>query len=137
MIRDATFVDWPAVDRMARQFRDSAAPWIAYEPARFRRTFDALVVQEHGCALMLENGKGILMAIALPSPFSGELVAQEIMWWIEPEARGRGREMLDAYETWARAIGAMRCGVTCLDDRTANLFARRGYERAELAYRVY
>lgn len=137
MIRPATFADWPAVDAMAQSFREAAAPWIGYDSARFRQTFDALVSQPTGLAMILDDGQGILLAMALPSPFSGELVAQELMWWIEPGARGKGGAMLDAYRDWARDIGAVHCGVTCLEERTGKIFQRRGYERTETAYRIY
>ena len=141
MIRDGTLRDWPEVDRMARAFRDSAMTWAAYDPKVFRRVYQGLSQDRNGLALVLDldGAKGVLLAAALPSPFSGELAAQEIMWWIDPSARGGsdGARMLDAYELWTRDVGAAHAGVTCLDERVARLFDRRGYQRAEILYRVH
>ena len=41
-------------------------------------------------------------------PFSGVRLAVEVMWWVEPEARGRGRALWRAGERWAAEAGRDR-----------------------------
>lgn len=139
MIRPATAADFPAVERMARDFDaavglDLGGPWSS---AQFRGLFDRLVGDRRGLALVLDRpeGAGVLLAGAAPAPFRPALWADEIMFWIDPPARGRwAGAMLDQYETWARDLGATLAGLSSLDERAGRLFARRGYVPAERKY---
>lgn len=54
---------------------------------------------------------GMFCAYAMPHPFTGEQMAEELAWWVEPEYRsGRvGRKLLCDAMVWAR-----QAGVGCL-----------------------
>lgn len=138
MIRDATAADWPEVDRMARAFQAAGGTWVDYSPDVFRATFHGIVVSDQGLAIMPEAGGGILLAMVAPSPFGRQLAAQEIMLWIDPDARSFGlwSHMMAAYEAWGRGKGAGPIGMTVLDERTGTLARRRGYQPAEMVYRL-
>lgn len=91
----------------------------------------------NGCALVLDASgvaKGLLLAIAIEHPFGPVWIAQETMWWIDPEHRGRSAfAMLVAYETWASGMNCRYAGMAGMGDDpvVGRLYLRRGYLRAE------
>lgn len=142
MIRPATAADFGSVDRMVRAFDAAAgldldAPGAGYSARHFRGVFDRLVADRRGLALLLETerGGGVLLAVASASPFRPALWADEILFWIDPPARGRwAGALLDHYEAWARDLGASVIGLSALDARAGKMFGRRGYAPAETKY---
>ena len=143
MIRRARAEDFVAVERMLAAMERHAAiavdgPGEEYASDHFRAVFDRLLVNRSALALILEAGgepRGVLLAIASASPFRQALWADELLFWIDPPARGRwaGR-FLDRYEAWAAALGARVAGLSCFDARTAALYRRRGYAPADCKY---
>lgn len=95
--------------------------------------------QRGGYALCLVNdvagvAQGVLMAHAFEHDFGPVWMAQERVWWIDPEHRGSAASrMLDAYETWARSKGCQFIGMAGMgkDPQVGALYQRRGYVRAE------
>src|SRR5947207_12552252 len=70
-----------------------------------------LMADESGAIYVAENGGrlvGMIGAFAFAHPVSGERVGSEIMWWMEPDARGAGVRLLRAAERWAKTQGATR-----------------------------
>lgn len=143
MIRRARAEDFAAVERMLAAMERHAAitvdgPDERYDPDHFRAVFDRLLVSRTALALILETGRaprGVLLAVASSSPFRPALWSDELLFWIDPPARGRwaGR-FLDRYEAWAGALGARVMGLSCFDARTAALYRRRGYAPADRKY---
>lgn len=76
---------------------------------------------------------GVLMARTFDHPFGAGLWAKETVWFIRPQARGRGAiRMLDAYEAWARERGCTAIGMASLaSNDVSSLYLRRGYQPAE------
>lgn len=140
MIRPATPEDVPACARMLADFEAAAGvavdgPGEGPDPVTFAATVRRLAAHRLGLALVLDLGAGpvgMLLAHAGPSPFRAALWADEVVFWIDPPARGlwAGR-FLGAYEAWAAALGARVTGLSALDARTGRLFERRGYRPAE------
>ena len=68
----------------------------------------------------------------------GDPVANECFWFVKPEARGRGFELLLAYEEEARKRGAVRCSMIHLlslqPEKLGELYERRGYRAVETSY---
>ncbi len=140
MIRAARPEDFGRVERMVRAFdaaagREIDAPGAGYCPRHFRGVFEHLVAARLGLALLLDTprGSGVLLAAAAASPFRPALWADEILFWIDPAARGGpgAAALLDAYEDWARDLGASLVGLSAIESRAETLFARRGYVAAE------
>jgi RimJ/RimL family protein N-acetyltransferase len=63
-----------------------------------------ILVMEFNGALV-----GMIGLVFFPHYLSGERVAVEVFWWLEPEHRGEGRKLLKAAEDFARERGAMKC----------------------------
>jgi hypothetical protein len=106
--------------------------------ARFRfdrsaasMAFVSALESENCLCLALDCGgvKGALLAQVMPFPLSREVIAKEIVFWIEREQRGRfASQMVHAFEAWAASKGAVAAGLSCFaDGRTHRLFERAGY----------
>lgn len=87
---------------------------------------------DRGLVLML-GSVGVLMAAIAEDPFDGGRIAKETAWFIASGARGKGwRQMLDAYEAWARDQGCDAVAMACLPSLNLRpMFERRGYAPAE------
>lgn len=64
-------------------------------------------------------------------------IAQEMFWWVDPEARGlgAGRKLLETIEAWAKEQGAQKLTMVALDDvdgeRVAGMYKAAGYRPLE------
>lgn len=102
-----------------------------------RDDFCAALVNPNGLALVLErDGRvvGMLLAQAVRLLLTRAMVAQELVFWVDPEARGAGGALLSAYEDWARRMGCVSCSLVTIDERVGVLYRRRGYRRAETVF---
>lgn len=86
--------------------------------------------------LCVERPGGILLAQVGPSLLGPFKAAQEIVWWVEPSARGIGLGMLEEYEQWAKSKGAQAIKVASLAifPQTEKIYEQRGYERLETSW---
>lgn len=139
MIRPGTIKDFDDVERMVHDFHAAKAGQFdagLYDRLRFRSFYREIMAdRRRGLVLILEKegeALGVLLAIASGSPFASIITAEEIVWWVDPKARGRDTlSMLGAYEDWADEIGAKIVGLSYFGDRSPKLYARRGYVPAE------
>ncbi len=74
---------------------------------------------------------GMLGSILHNHFMSGELMAGEVFWWVEPEYRGDGIRLVKETETRARAAGAVSLQMIAPNERVAALYQRMGYEFVE------
>ena len=80
---------------------------------------------------------GMLAIVLIPHPLSGQIIAEEIAWWVEPEARGWmiGPHMLRAAEVWATRKGANMVKMVAPAGSTIGTFYERdGYRAIETAF---
>lgn len=80
---------------------------------------------------------GMLAIVIVPHPLSGEKVAEEIAWWVEPQARGGmvGPHMLRSAEEWATRNGANVVKMVAPAASAVGIFYERsGYRAVETAY---
>lgn len=80
---------------------------------------------------------GVLIAVAVQSIFSEDLLAQEIMWWVDPPYRGiSSLKLLEALEEWAKEFGMSYVSMGSVPEVTKldRLYTRLGYTNTELAY---
>ena len=139
MIRKATIKDFDAVERMLHDFHsDKASQFSAelYDRLHFRNVFRSLISgsgKGFACVLEVDGAAvGCLLAGASPSPFAPILVADEVLWWVEPEHRsGDSLKMLDLYEGWAEGIGAKIVGLSFFGGKVPAEYKRRGYAPGE------
>lgn len=115
---------------MGGKFHDAAGLPFPFAPKATEAAI--LNMMKAGCVLVSERGAiGGVIAPAWSNP--EWIYACELFWWAED---GRGRELLSAFETWAKDIGACEIRMTSLEHLgTADIVLRRhGYERREISY---
>lgn len=136
MIRRAVATDKAAVLRMARDFHSASETSLPFSAAMASMLFDASLTDADRLCLVLDaNGvRGTLVAQAGPHHFSPVKVATEIIWWVDPDARGiEALRMLRAYEDWARERGCAFAAMVGLgaDPVVGRTYEIRGYAPAE------
>ena len=88
--------------------------------------------------LFEEDGQvhGLLGFVIYPHYFTGELTANEIMWYVEPQYRkgGSALQLLWTAETEAKKMGAKYMGFTAPTADVAAIYARFGYKQIEISF---
>ena len=67
-------------------------------------------------------------------PMSGEVITSELFWWVEPDHRGSGMDLLKAAERWAKEHGSSSIQMIAPNDRVSRIYKARGYEKTEEHY---
>jgi GNAT superfamily N-acetyltransferase len=142
MIRKATAEDLPELLRMGKAFHavTGVAEAIPLDEPTLERTFAQLI--ESGVILVIEEGGGLVGATgALLHPHyfnASHITGQELFWWIDPDHRGRGSELLNALEAWVKDQGAHSFVMITLEalepERVGLIYRRRGYRPVEHSY---
>lgn len=136
MIRLAGSADGRAMVAMAEHFHAAMVPDLPFSPLHAARTFKAALTGQNSLCLVLDvdGPKGALIVQAGEFALGPAIVAKEIVFWIEPEHRGRWfRPMLQEAERWARSVGAAYLGMSCFNDgRTVKIFERAGFAAREI-----
>lgn len=139
-VRDAEQSDIVALVQLGKEFADAAGlPDVDSESLQI--TLNNLM--QDGILKVAENGsvQGAAGALVFPMYWNRyEMVAQELFWFLRPEYRNgsTGIKLLFALENAARAQGAKRIMMLCLDalegDRVASIYQRLGYAPQERTY---
>ncbi len=136
MIREAAYEDVPdLVDLGIRfiesgKYRDKIKP----NPEALAQMMFGLIDNPYGLLTVLEaKGRtiGMFGAMATLSPYSGEPVAMELFWYVEPESRGGGVRLLRHAENWARGLGIERFIAVSHTKKVTSFLRRLGYEALE------
>lgn len=139
-LRPAREADVAAIVAMGRRFltESSYAPHVPVNPVQ--QAITARWLMAHGALLVAERGAGLVGMVGLalvPSPLSGELVASEAMWWVDPAHRGRvGVSLWRAAEAWAVEVGAavIQMITPAGEEAVARMYERRGYVPLETTW---
>jgi GNAT superfamily N-acetyltransferase len=140
-IRPATEADLPRIVALGRAFyRD------AWEP-EFRWSEPSIMVLlknmlSSGILFVSEQDgevQGMIGGFLAPFPYVQEIIiGQELFWWVDPSARGHGLDLLDTFETEARARGAWIVAMSLMEqmrgDVLSRLYERRGYRLLERSF---
>ena len=139
MIRRATEEDTGRLVEMGRRFVAETAyrDLIAVQPEKLAGVITTMLANPE--AVVLVSGldatlTGMIALLVYDHPYSGERMAFEAVWWVEPEARGDGVRLLRAAEQWARERGAIAMQMVAPNERVGNLYARLGYAPVETSY---
>jgi hypothetical protein len=96
---------------------------------------DLLVLEDDGVP------KGFIGMVQLESPISDQTFANEHLWFVMEEARGReSLKLLKAAEAWASAKGCSHLMLTAsnlasdMHDRICRMYVRRGMDKFETTY---
>lgn len=138
MIRRALPEDMDRLIEMGQRFvaETEYAGLIKADPERITETVMRIATNPDGAIFVSGNGSvtGMIAMLIYEHPFSGERMASEMAWWVEPEARGSGVKLLRAAEEWARERGAVAVQMVAPTERVGALYSRLGYKAFETSY---
>lgn len=143
----ATLDDLPYFEKFAKAFylSSSFSPQLKYNPAKVRQWLELAVSSQHRDCLVLLNVQnelpvGMLVATISQTPFSDDLVASELAWWVDEEYRGTkgSLELVFAYEEWAKRVGAKHVTMALLpaltNPKVEGYYEKLGYHKTEISY---
>jgi GNAT superfamily N-acetyltransferase len=110
---------------------------ISVNPDRLSASVKAVADNPDGVILVSGSDAtitGMIAMLAYDHPFSGERMAFEVVWWVEPEARGDGVRLLRAAEDWAIEQGIGKMQMVAPNERVGALYERMGYLPVETSY---
>lgn len=114
-----------------------------FEGSAFSSFWEGAVASGQGAILIGEDDEGqvvgTLGALLYADPNNGDIIAQELFWWVNEGHRGNGSlNLLKAYETWARGSGAKRIVVSAVhglkEETLDKVYQRKGYRPIETNY---
>lgn len=138
-VRAACVADLPRLLDLVREFgasRDFREPF-TQDRAVLANLLTTCLQPSRGTVLVLQAGSavvGLFVCCLIENPISRERIASELVWFVEPGARGGGKALLDAAETWAASRGAVRVSLIAPSERIGRVYARWGYLEGERAY---
>lgn len=139
MIRLATESDLPRLVEMGQRFRSEStySKYLADNPERMLQLGRQLLAADG--LLVLERGDLIIgmLGFIIHSHFiSGELVAGEVFWYVEPEVRGEGLKLVNEAKRMAKLAGATCLQMIAPSDRVAKLYGLLKYQWVESTYQI-
>src|SRR5947208_1796649 len=99
MIREAVTADLDAIVAMGQHFL-AQTPYqtrIANNPTQMRALAVHLMTSSDGALFVAERHArlvGMIGVFVFAHPISAERIGSEVMWWMEPDARGAGVRLL-------------------------------------------
>ena len=138
-LREATVDDLPQIVAMGRAFREAHyAEFIVENVPRMETQARALIEGESSLLLVAEGPSGLVGMIGMmlfPHFLSGELVAGELFWWVDPDHRGfAGLRLLKQAEKWAVEHGAARIQMIAPTLEVGRIYRRLGYQWIETGF---
>lgn len=138
MIRRATVEDTPRLLEMGQRFamETEYRDLIAINQERLSSFIETTLANPESCVLVSgsDDLTGMIALLTYDHPFSGERTAFEVVWWVDPEARGDGVRLLRGAETWARERGIRKMQMVAPNERVGALYRRLGYAPVETSY---
>lgn len=139
MIRRATLDDTGRLLEMGQRFvaETDYARLITISPVALAAAIHSILANPNGAVFVSGSDAtltGMIAMLAYDHPFSGERTAFEVVWWVEPEARGDGVRLLRAAEAWAREQGITKMQMVAPNGRVGEFYQRMGYAPVETSY---
>lgn len=137
MIRLATIEDIPRLVELGRRFRRETTyeRYIAENPEKMAELGKKLIEQDGLLLAEEESGiVGMLGYVVYEHFISGETIAGEIFWWVEPEHRGSGVILLQEAENRAKSRGAKHFQMIAPNERVGKFYERRKFSWVEATY---
>ena len=141
VLREATLEDVPRLVELARIFRQSTnyqsiirenVDALTATAARLVAGPDSTVI----VATVKDYVVGMIGLLAFPHHASGDRTVSELFFWVQPEHRGCGKQLLAEAEGWARREGATTIQLLCPYDtpEVGSFYFRAGYAPIEIGY---
>jgi GNAT superfamily N-acetyltransferase len=142
-IRPATLADVPRLVAMGRaQLVATYGDAVADAPDALAALATQLVTAPTAACFVAERDGdvvGMIGVVGYAHHLSGEPTAGEVMWWVEPDARGCGVALLKRAERWAAETGArtIQMIAPARHPVVGRLYERRGYVPVETTYQAH
>lgn len=141
MLRLANVWDKPAVRKLFDKFHEESG-YVSNTPTdRFDDVFDEAIVNEDMLLIVLEEDDevvGFLLATMSVSPFSFDLLAAELAWYMDKNHRSGsgGYRMFRLFEEWGEAKGADHLVMACINELNdlGRFYEKNGYSKRETTY---
>lgn len=141
MIRQAKYEDIPKLKPLAEGFCKITKALKHFNFDCFDITWTSLLNSKAGVILLYESDKGVegaICGVAYPDPHTGRKGAIEFAWFVDPQRRGCGARLYNAFEKWAREKGCLDIRMIALADSMAEelerFYIKKGFERIEVHY---
>lgn len=139
VIREATEADVPRLVELGHHFHGNSiyGAHYSWNPEYVATTCTYLITHPEGCAFVAERDGivvGMIGCVIGPNPLTGDRVAIELTWWVEPTARGVGLRLLRRAEQWATAAGATSMQLGAPSQEVAQMYERMGCVLIEQIY---
>jgi GNAT superfamily N-acetyltransferase len=133
-IRPATKADMPALERLCDAFQAEhrAGADLPYDPPMFMQSLAVAIDSDDALLLMLDDDKGFLLGSLGATPYSPVTVANEMLWYTVPEARGKGFGLFRAYMRWAKEKQVKYVFMTMPEE--SEVLLRLGFKQADVGY---
>ncbi|WP_282078560.1 hypothetical protein [Epibacterium ulvae] len=131
-VRRATKEDMPVIRDLLRGFRENHTPDFPHDFEYFSSLVEAVIDQPAALILLLDEDQGILIGMMLPTQFSLQPVAQELIWYTRKESDRRGIRLLKEYLNWAREKKSTHA--LCALKHEHPLMERMGFNQVQVGY---
>lgn len=145
MLRVATEADAPIIQQMVIDFWNVIPSDIKINPKKLKDVVHGFFEDPTEKIFILscddnQSPRGLIGGVAQEFLLNRDKVATEIVWWMDPEYRGKDSlKLIDAFEHWAKHIAG--CSIVQMSlvgslqrERISKMYARRGYKLAEQSY---
>lgn len=145
-IRHATLEDIPDIIAFGKELIEgSSYEILQMDPAKARQTLEKFIVEAgttYLCLVVEDEEAGVVGAIAghaFTPLFSSTKTAAEVFWYLSPAHRKgrRGKDMMEAYEYWAKLSGCSTVHYGLLQtaqEGLGRLYERGGAVKTETVY---
>lgn len=137
MIRLATAEDFDALINLGMEAAASIPRYqgaIAPDRQAMTKLFETLYMNPAVFFPVLgPEGKpyGMMPSVVSIHPISGESTLCAYFWWVSPDHRGRGLDLLRAFFAWGETMGVSAYQIGGSSKRVAKLYKRYGFQLVE------
>ncbi|MDC0659532.1 GNAT family N-acetyltransferase [Leisingera sp. SS27] len=133
-IRPATHDDLPVLKQLSAAFRadHKTGMKLPYDEAAWMEVLSAAIEGDDTLVLLLDDGAGFFVGAISATPYAPIPVANELVWYTIPEARGKGFGLFRAYMRWAKEKNVEYVFCTMPEPNPA--LERLGFEVADIGY---
>lgn len=142
MIRLAEETDFERITELGRKYllEGPYKDQLTDNPEAVERFFFWLFKQENARIIVFEEDgvQGVFAFFIYPHYYGGELCANELIWCVDENHRGRGSmELLWAAESMAYDMGAVRMQLTAPTREVGLIYEKcKGYKLVEVGYQA-
>lgn len=145
MIRTATFDDLDTLVNLSQLYHAEAHEWLPFDANYVREQFRTKTIDTiDGITRLIDLGDGPVgyLAACTSMFFAAPVkIGVELAWFVKPDARGHGDDLIGDFEEWARLKGCAGCSLSMNEfpnpkrsAALARLYGGRGYRAYERGF---